>query len=104
MISLSILSLSSDQQGRPAFWGQPDVACAGLPPEWWYPYYNADDAPKTREEAQRQDANIERAKAICRTCPHRLPCLQWGLDHPDETGIWGGVPEGTRRKMRKRHG
>ena len=39
------------------------------------------------------------AKAICATCPVRGECLDAGIT--EEFGIWGGLSERARRRLRK---
>jgi len=42
---------------------------------------------------------VEKARAVCRSCPQRAACLQWALTHPSmaEHGIWGGTTPMQRR-------
>jgi hypothetical protein len=47
-------------------------------------------------------AVIEEAKAVCRRCPSISPCLQWALETGQEAGVWGGLSETERRRI-KRH-
>jgi Transcription factor WhiB len=47
-------------------------------------------------------ADIERAKAICLTCPVRQPCEQYARSH-DEYGVWGGTTEAERRRWTTRN-
>lgn len=47
-------------------------------------------------------AGIEAAKAICRRCPAVERCLQWALDTGEAWGVWGGLDEKERRKLRRR--
>ena len=35
-------------------------------------------------------AEIAEAKAICQTCPLRLPCLEGALERAEPWGVWGG--------------
>lgn len=42
------------------------------------------------------------AKAICAGCPVRTTCLNHALDTGEEYGIWGGMGEDERRKLRRR--
>ncbi|MGH9155841.1 MAG: WhiB family transcriptional regulator [Acidimicrobiales bacterium] len=42
------------------------------------------------------------AKAICATCPVRAACLEWALDTRQEEGVWGGLSETDRRRLRRR--
>ncbi|HLL37389.1 MAG TPA: WhiB family transcriptional regulator [Streptomyces sp.] len=44
----------------------------------------------------------EQAKAICRRCPVREPCLQWALDTDQTIGVWGGTSETERRALKRR--
>lgn len=44
---------------------------------------------------------IEGAKAVCAQCPVSKPCLEFALATNQEAGIWGGVTEEERRKLRK---
>ena len=35
-------------------------------------------------------ADLELAKALCRTCPLRVPCLAGAIDRREPFGVWGG--------------
>ena len=39
-------------------------------------------------------------KTICRECPVRLDCLEWAIQTGQKHGIWGGMSERERRKMK----
>ena len=43
---------------------------------------------------------IEAAKAVCRSCPVQRACLRFALETNQEAGIWGGLDEDERRKVR----
>jgi WhiB family redox-sensing transcriptional regulator len=43
------------------------------------------------------DAQVERAKAVCKSCPVRRECLQFALATRQSDGIWGGMSERERR-------
>jgi WhiB family transcriptional regulator, redox-sensing transcriptional regulator len=45
---------------------------------------------------------IAQAKAICRTCAVREPCLAWALASGQEAGVWGGLDEDERRSLKRR--
>lgn len=53
--------------------------------------------PDTEEEAA-----TATAKAICAACPVREPCLSFALANRQEQGVWGGLTETERRRMRRR--
>jgi WhiB family transcriptional regulator, redox-sensing transcriptional regulator len=42
------------------------------------------------------------AKAVCQQCPVRSECLGYALAHDERFGIWGGLSERERRKLKKR--
>ena len=39
------------------------------------------------------------AKRICRGCPVRFQCLQWALERPEPSGVWGGLSCRERRAV-----
>lgn len=42
------------------------------------------------------------AKAICATCPVRMECLEWALATRQHDGVWGGLTDVERRRLRRR--
>jgi WhiB family transcriptional regulator, redox-sensing transcriptional regulator len=48
--------------------------------------------------------STKEAKRICGLCEVRGECLQYALDHEERFGIWGGLSERDRRKLRRRGG
>jgi WhiB family transcriptional regulator, redox-sensing transcriptional regulator len=41
------------------------------------------------------------AKAICAACPVRVECLEFALATRQEDGVWGGMTEIERRRLRR---
>ena len=41
------------------------------------------------------------AKRICTTCEVRSECLEYALEHDERFGIWGGLSERERRRLRR---
>lgn len=41
------------------------------------------------------------AKRICGECPVRPECLEWALENDERFGIWGGMSERERRKLKR---
>lgn len=41
------------------------------------------------------------ALAVCARCPVREDCLEWAIEQREDYGIWGGLDEVERRKMRR---
>lgn len=42
------------------------------------------------------------AKSVCATCPVREECLEYALANDERFGIWGGLSESERRRLRSR--
>jgi WhiB family redox-sensing transcriptional regulator len=68
-------------------------ACQGVDPELFFPV--APTGPALRE--------IDAAKAVCRSCTVRAPCLSYGLETRQD-GIWGGTTMEERFAMREPSG
>jgi WhiB family redox-sensing transcriptional regulator len=66
---------------------QERALCAQTDPEAFFP----DKGGSTRE-----------AKRICQGCEVRSECLEFALAHDERFGIWGGLSERERRKLKKR--
>ncbi|MEU7088046.1 WhiB family transcriptional regulator [Streptomyces achromogenes] len=45
---------------------------------------------------------IEEAKAVCRRCPVLETCGQWALETHEPHGVWGGMSEDDRRRIKRR--
>ncbi|MBW3605380.1 MAG: WhiB family transcriptional regulator [Actinobacteria bacterium] len=41
------------------------------------------------------------AKRICAECTVRVECLEYALEHDERFGIWGGMSERERRKLKR---
>jgi WhiB family redox-sensing transcriptional regulator len=41
------------------------------------------------------------AKAVCKDCDVRADCLEYALANKEKFGIWGGLSERERRKLRQ---
>jgi WhiB family redox-sensing transcriptional regulator len=78
----------SDLFGLPeeASW-QERALCAQTDPEAFFP----EKGGSTRE-----------AKRICTGCEVRGDCLEYALEHDERFGIWGGLSERERRRLKKR--
>lgn len=46
--------------------------------------------------------DIAAAKRICNGCPVQSPCLEYGISHSFDNGIWGGHTADERRLLRRR--
>ncbi|ARJ05979.1 WhiB family transcriptional regulator [Humibacter sp. BT305] len=68
---------------------QADSLCAQTDPEAFFP----EKGGSTRD-----------AKRICASCEVKAQCLDYALANDERFGIWGGLSERERRKLRKRAG
>jgi WhiB family transcriptional regulator, redox-sensing transcriptional regulator len=60
--------------------------CAQTDPEAFFP----EKGGSTRE-----------AKRVCRSCEVRAECLEYALENDERFGIWGGLSERERRRVRR---
>ena len=70
---------------EPAGW-QEKALCAQTDPEEFFP----EKGGSTRE-----------AKRVCSSCEVRSECLEYALENDERFGIWGGLSERERRRMRR---
>ena len=68
-----------------------EAACRGEDPELFFPLGLGHEF----------SGQIRRAKAICGRCPVREDCLLTALGRPDRYGIFGGLTEDERAKLRR---
>jgi WhiB family redox-sensing transcriptional regulator len=66
---------------------QRQANCMGVDPDLFFPERGA----STRE-----------AKEVCRGCVVREDCLEFALTNSEKFGIWGGLSERERRRIRRR--
>ncbi len=45
-------------------------------------------------------AHADAAKSVCRVCPVRVACLEFALAADQEYGVWGGLTEVERKRLR----
>ncbi|NCZ89429.1 MAG: WhiB family transcriptional regulator [Actinobacteria bacterium] len=65
---------------------QDQANCLGVDPDLFFPERGA----STRE-----------AKEVCKGCVVRDECLEYALANGEKFGIWGGLSERERRKLRR---
>jgi WhiB family transcriptional regulator, redox-sensing transcriptional regulator len=81
---IQLIDLMIQPADRP--W-QRQANCMGVDPDLFFPERGA----STRE-----------AKEVCRGCVVREDCLEFALANGEKFGIWGGLSERERRKIRRR--
>ncbi|MDX1658061.1 MAG: WhiB family transcriptional regulator [Nitriliruptorales bacterium] len=84
MAAITELDTQLDLDGEE--WMQ-DAKCLDADPEAFFP----EKGGSTRE-----------AKRICAACPVREECLEYALGNEERFGIWGGLSERERRRLRKK--
>jgi WhiB family redox-sensing transcriptional regulator len=77
--------LSEQEEGELGW--QTEALCAQTDPEAFFP----EKGGSTRD-----------AKKVCASCTVRQECLDYALDNDERFGIWGGLSERERRRLRKR--
>ena len=65
---------------------QEHALCAQTDPEAFFP----EKGGSTRE-----------AKKVCLSCEVRVDCLEYALEQDERFGIWGGLSERERRRLKK---
>src|SRR2546423_15546851 len=65
---------------------QAQANCMGVDPDLFFP----ERGGSTRE-----------AKEVCRGCVVREDCLEYALANGEKVGIWGGMSERERRRVRR---
>ncbi len=75
----------NDPSDGPLSW-QKDALCAQTDPEAFFP----EKGGSTRE-----------AKSVCASCSVQAQCLEYALLNDERFGIWGGLSERERRRMRR---
>ncbi|GGB38996.1 hypothetical protein GCM10011492_32210 [Flexivirga endophytica] len=78
--------LEQEEEETALSW-QERALCAQTDPEAFFP----EKGGSTRE-----------AKKVCIGCDVKAECLEYALAHDERFGIWGGLSERERRKLKKR--
>jgi WhiB family redox-sensing transcriptional regulator len=73
------------EEGDDPGW-QDRALCAQTDPEAFFP----EKGGSTRE-----------AKRVCRNCEVRAECLDFALENDERFGIWGGLSERERRRLKR---
>ena len=80
---MTIVENPDDFGNRPAW--QERARCRSLGPERFF---------------TERGESTAKAKAICFRCTVREACLEYALAHTEKFGIWGGMSERERRRIR----
>lgn len=75
-----------------------DLAIVGTQKSW------ADDATCAQADPEaffpERGGSVREAKKVCARCEVRAQCLQFALDNDERFGVWGGLSERERRRLR----
>ncbi|WP_282959284.1 WhiB family transcriptional regulator [Cellulomonas fimi] len=82
-----VLPIFGTPSDDPEMGWQERALCAQTDPEAFFP----EKGGSTRE-----------AKKVCTGCEVRVECLEYALEHDERFGIWGGLSERERRKLKRR--
>ncbi len=84
---LSVVAGMDDEGDEGVLGWQERALCAQTDPEAFFP----EKGGSTRE-----------AKKVCISCEVRAECLEYALENDERFGIWGGLSERERRRLKKR--
>ena len=64
------------------------AACRGYPAEMFY------------AEKAGGGPTLDEGRKVCRRCPVQGECLDYALEFSERIGLWGGLTEKERRKVK----
>ncbi|ROS78570.1 transcription factor WhiB [Cellulomonas sp. PhB143] len=83
---LPLFGQAQDEIDETLLGWQERALCAQTDPEAFFP----EKGGSTRE-----------AKKVCVGCPVRQECLEYALENDERFGIWGGLSERERRRLKR---
>ena len=78
---MSNIAEETDEQGWQRY-----ANCLGVDPDLFFP---------------ERGASTKEAKSVCKGCVVREDCLEYALANGEKFGIWGGLSERERRRIRR---
>ena len=84
--SFGPLAMREDNKNSNERGWQDQANCLGADPNLFFP---------------EQGASTREAREICRGCVVRMDCLEYALANGEKFGIWGGLSERERRRLRR---
>lgn len=96
--------------------GRPHLSLVPVEPDAFGAFGTPESTPTTDEEWQdralcaqtdpeaffpEKGGSTRDAKKICQRCPVRNECLDYALAHDERFGIWGGLSERERRRLKR---
>jgi WhiB family redox-sensing transcriptional regulator len=84
---------STSTGGEPVDWQEADwqegALCAQIGADFFFP---------------EPGGSVQDAKRVCRSCPSRRACLEHALAQDERYGVWGGLSEKERGRLRRLRG
>ena len=84
MREMIVASVHASQVGDKRW--QERANCLGVDPDLFFP---------------ERGASTKEAKGVCHGCEVQPDCLEYALRHGEKFGIWGGLSERERRRLRR---
>lgn len=53
------------------------------------------------QEGSIRDIGYRYGKSVCKTCPHKMECAEWGIEN-EIHGLWGGLTPNERKTLRSK--
>lgn len=75
------------ETGTPDLAWQKDALCSQTDPEAFFPT---------------KGGSTKDAKKICASCDVRVRCLEYALANKEDLGVWGGLSEAERKKVKQK--
>jgi WhiB family redox-sensing transcriptional regulator len=99
--------MNGDQSGetgapQAGWWALASLVDEGEGPDWTERALCAQTDPEAF--FPEKGGSTREAKQICSGCEVRVECLEFALHNDERFGIWGGLSERERRRVRKRAG
>jgi WhiB family redox-sensing transcriptional regulator len=75
-----------------------DALCKYTDPEIFFP------ATRNNNKDECLNENNKTAIEICKKCNHEIDCAAYAIIRPNLYGIWGGLTNTDRQRIRKKYG
>lgn len=67
--------------------------CREVGGDWWFP----------EKDGTAGSLEFKIALSVCGSCLHKKECAEWGIAN-ERFGVWGGLPERERARIRAQRG
>jgi WhiB family transcriptional regulator, redox-sensing transcriptional regulator len=75
-----------------------NALCKYTDPEIFFP------TTTSNQQAEHLNESNRTAIKICKSCEHEVECAAFALARPELYGIWGGLTNTNRKRMRRKYG